>query len=956
MRKFRVVAALGLALVAMALVLGPHVTRADPVPGDGANTFDVTPTDSGQVGIGGGFSVDINLVGEPTNAELQYSGAAWQLEWTDTEVDYVSNTPGPLLALPGPATVSTGTPPGTEEIVAGGIQAAPTFAAGKMWTVGLKCAGLSSGPDRNADLVPDTDLTLVSIATDPINGSATALVAGSPQPMVLQSGFVTCLPLADLVIEKTDSPDPVLAGGTLTYTVTMHNNGPNPAHAAILADLMPPEKIIGGTPGYVANPTFTVPFPSGVVVLVNGVPYSNPMAPPCVDTIAFGTFDASIFGFGIVHNLVLVDFSGSLIGLGCGPTVINPSDLVVMTITSTVPLTDAGKANFNVVLSGNLVEDDPHPEDEADCPPPGVPPFNLPATPANSVGCELTHVSPALVTVSKVGVPDPANAGQTITWTVSVGCGAGGSPCSNATGLKGPVIADTVSTNQVTINDVYLGAGPGPDANCTTVYPSATCTIPAVMAPGTSQTMTVKTTVDPNLPAVAPCTDHAVVTYADPATVTADKSVVCQPVVVEIALDKGAWAFPGTITLLNGSSTIVDVVEQIEIIKPGLSPNLLHSWLAFSSGIATFDWQEEVDTPNLSTPVASSQTLGFMTGPWPVPTMFTITKHLNVMCNAVGQDTVHLSLAMVAGNAPANSVAALTVNCVASPSETKVPNQGNLWIMRHPNCVDDDHDGKIDEDPMDTVDNDGDGVIDEDPGPCNPYQGKGSLVINEVGTAIDDVDSPNDADLDKEGLAAYEKQVKFDHKLVSLEVEDAGFLGSTGRSVNCNLTIVTENWVLFGCVSTGTQNGPISAVPVTLSRIWVTPATDLIERIRPTKDNGVVTPLLDENCEWADKYGDPMAGTINGGLVPVCGDATVTIRMLEGDLNLDCNVDVLDEQGIAFRYGSSFGLLLYDQWFDLEPKLSDFDIDIKDLQFVFGRDGSTCQVPIPLQPPSPPVP
>jgi len=184
-----------------------------------------------------------------------------------------------------------------------------------------------------------------------------------------------------------------------------------------------------------------------------------------------------------------------------------------------------------------------------------------------------------------------------------------------------------------------------------------------------------------------------------------------------------------------------------------------------------------------------------------------------------------------------------------------------------------------------------------------------------------------------------------------LKVEDAGFLGSTGRSVNCNLTIVTENWILFGCVSTGSQNGPMNPGPVTLTRIWVMPAADLIERIRPTKDNGVVTPLLDENCEWADKYGDPMAGMVNGGLVPVCGDATITIRMLEGDLNLDCNVDVLDEQAIAFRYGAIFGLLLYDQWFDLEPKLTDFDIDVKDLQFVFGRDGSTCQSPIPEQPP-----
>ncbi len=50
---------------------------------------------------------------------------------------------------------------------------------------------------------------------------------------------------------------------------------------------------------------------------------------------------------------------------------------------------------------------------------------------------------------------------------------------------------------------------------------------------------------------------------------------------------------------------------------------------------------------------------------------------------------------------------------------------------------------------------------------------------------------------------------------------------------------------------------------------------------------------------------------------------------------------------LAFRYGSSFGSQLYDQWYDLEPKFADQDIDIKDLQYVFGRNYSTCQHPIP---------
>ena len=129
--------------------------------------------------------------------------------------------------------------------------------------------------------------------------------------------------------------------------------------------------------------------------------------------------------------------------------------------------------------------------------------------------------------------------------------------------------------------------------------------------------------------------------------------------------------------------------------------------------------------------------------------------------------------------------------------------------------------------------------------------------------------------------------------------------------------------------------------------ITVSPEADLIFRIRPTKDNGVVRRLLDENCEVADIFGDIFPLT-NAGLTPVCTDVDITIRRLEGDVDTDCDVDVNDAQRIAFRYGSFFGHLVYDQNYDLEPwPTADFDIDIKDLQFVFGRDGSRCDNPIP---------
>jgi uncharacterized repeat protein (TIGR01451 family) len=45
--------------------------------------------------------------------------------------------------------------------------------------------------------------------------------------------------IADLAITKTDSPDPVVAGTNLTYTITVNNNGPDPAAAAAWSDTLP---------------------------------------------------------------------------------------------------------------------------------------------------------------------------------------------------------------------------------------------------------------------------------------------------------------------------------------------------------------------------------------------------------------------------------------------------------------------------------------------------------------------------------------------------------------------------------------------------------------------------------------------------------------------------------------------------------------------------------------------
>ena len=46
-------------------------------------------------------------------------------------------------------------------------------------------------------------------------------------------------PTADLAVTNSDTPDPVASGGTITYTQTLTNNGPDPAAAAFMTETLP---------------------------------------------------------------------------------------------------------------------------------------------------------------------------------------------------------------------------------------------------------------------------------------------------------------------------------------------------------------------------------------------------------------------------------------------------------------------------------------------------------------------------------------------------------------------------------------------------------------------------------------------------------------------------------------------------------------------------------------------
>jgi uncharacterized repeat protein (TIGR01451 family) len=102
-----------------------------------------------------------------------------------------------------------------------------------------------------------------------INDTAT-VVSATPDPDTgnnQANGSISVSGVADLSVTKSDDPDPVNAGETLTYTLTITNNGPSTAVNVVLEDVVPAETEIisvtgsgasscnAGVPGNAALPT-----------------------------------------------------------------------------------------------------------------------------------------------------------------------------------------------------------------------------------------------------------------------------------------------------------------------------------------------------------------------------------------------------------------------------------------------------------------------------------------------------------------------------------------------------------------------------------------------------------------------------------------------------------------------------------------------------------------------------
>ncbi len=184
--------------------------------------------------------------------------------------------------------------------------------------------------------ITDTD-SVTSGTNDPIltNNSATVLT------------IVGAATTANLQVTNVGTPNPVLAGGTITYTVTLTNNGPAAASNPVLTDTFsctlpsPP----GGTSACLTV-TSTTPFPSGWTC---GAPSGgqftcNGPASMAANTSATFTFVLTVAG-GTVSGTTATDTANA----SSGTTDPNPSNNYA---TVTTVVATAGQADLAVTKTG----------------------------------------------------------------------------------------------------------------------------------------------------------------------------------------------------------------------------------------------------------------------------------------------------------------------------------------------------------------------------------------------------------------------------------------------------------------------------------------------------------------------------------------------------------------------------------------------------------------------------
>ncbi len=172
-----------------------------------------------------------------------------------TSTKTVTNLAGRNPALPGDELEYTLTYPNTGQDPATNAVVTDTLPLGTTFLSAEPSAGTCTGSDRTVTCTAGTIgigatwQARVRVAVGPDAGGTTlrnaavldytATTLGRELTYVVAPALIPVATVADLVLTKSMSPDPGLAGGQITSTLTVRNDGPNLARDVVITDQLP---------------------------------------------------------------------------------------------------------------------------------------------------------------------------------------------------------------------------------------------------------------------------------------------------------------------------------------------------------------------------------------------------------------------------------------------------------------------------------------------------------------------------------------------------------------------------------------------------------------------------------------------------------------------------------------------------------------------------------------------
>ncbi len=198
-------------------------TTADTTPGNDSATATTTVQTSADLAVTKTDSPDPVVAGNNITYTINFTNNGPSDAQTVTVTDAV-----PANTTFVSATVTTGS---------GWSSSAP--GVGGTGNVVFSKSTVSAGETAVFTMVVKVNTSAANGAT--ITNSATAASATSDPTPGNNTGTATTTvqTMADLAVTKTDSPDPVIAGNNITYTINFTNNGPSDAQTVTVTDAVP---------------------------------------------------------------------------------------------------------------------------------------------------------------------------------------------------------------------------------------------------------------------------------------------------------------------------------------------------------------------------------------------------------------------------------------------------------------------------------------------------------------------------------------------------------------------------------------------------------------------------------------------------------------------------------------------------------------------------------------------